>query len=547
LLQLRQAALPGRSPTAHPLQVVQRGERQWRPLRHPASAGRTSGHPMAESLLPQSTTFPSRLWASIGLRRLAWSTELASPLRFVALLAPLLAIALVLRVLGVERRGIWFDEGVGVEIAQRSIAALLAATQEDVHPPLYYLLLHFWLVLGSGDLWLRLPSIFFGTITVLMTALVGRALFDDATGLLAATLVAISPFMIDLSQEGRDYALFSALATTSFFLLQRAQQRGGWSWLAYVAVLGLNLYTHNFAWFLVAAEGLYLLVLMAMRRRFDGLALASVTAGVLLYVPWIPGLVAQVTMVARGNYWILPVRNTVLSESFLSLAFYSQPGWGPSPVQFLAGLAIIGALGMALAWPWRAPQVLLPALLVPVTLACSVLISLFVTPILVPRYLAFTVPSFWLVVAFGLQRLHLAIRFALLAVIVAAVGLNLQLLYAGDMDDRSDMRAATSLILREARPGDLVVNTSRFAHVPFTYYSGDRIDAELLSEESPEALAEAVEGRSRFWYVRDFAVFDDLDLEQKEQLTQEVLRRWPILAQYRLNGALMYLVKNHPG
>src|SRR4051812_32916459 len=124
---------------------------------------------MADIRAPHIITLRSRFWTSIETRWAWRSTELDGPLRFLALLIPVLAIALALRLIGVERRGIWFDEGVGVDIARRGIDALLVATREDVHPPLYYLLLHFWLLLGSGDLWLRLPSIFFGIVTVLMT------------------------------------------------------------------------------------------------------------------------------------------------------------------------------------------------------------------------------------------------------------------------------------------------------------------------------------------------------------------------------------------
>ena len=96
--------------------------------------------------------------------------------------------------------------------------------------------------------------------------------------------------MIDMSWEGRDYTLFTALTMASLLLLRRAQTHGGWAWLGYTVILGLLLYTHNYAWFLVAAEGLYLVSAMVVSRRFDWRPLASLTVAVLLDVPWIPGI-----------------------------------------------------------------------------------------------------------------------------------------------------------------------------------------------------------------------------------------------------------------
>ena len=217
----------------------------------------------------------------------------------------------------------------------------------------------------------------------------------------------------------------------------------------------------------------------------------------------------------------------------------------------IAGLAILGTQLLALAFVRRTPQVLLPALVVVVPTLLSVLVSVFLKPILVPRYLAFAVPSFWLMAAYGLQRLHVAARLILLGLIAAAVSVNFQLLYAGGMDDRADIRGATDLILAQAQPGDLVVNASPFADVPFAYYNAGRVDSILVWEETPVdethvGLADAVSGRARFWYVRDFGAFNPYDEEDKEKQVNELLRNWTTLAQYRVKGAFVFLVNGSP-
>jgi mannosyltransferase len=188
---------------------------------------------------------------------------------FYGALAVVVAAALVMRLWGLDRRSIWFDEGMSVWISTGSIGDVLAASRGDVHPPLYYLLLNVWLNFGQSDRWVRLLSVLLGTITVALTGIVGRSLFAPSTGIIAAALVAISPFMIDMSQEARDYALFGLLAIASVGVLRLAELRGRWWWLAYTVTASLCLYTHNYAWLLLAGQGLYILSRMLIHRRWD--------------------------------------------------------------------------------------------------------------------------------------------------------------------------------------------------------------------------------------------------------------------------------------
>ena len=59
-------------------------------------------------------------------------------------LGALVALSLLLRTtqLGI---GFWIDEGLSVGIADRPLSDIPLALREDGSPPLYYMLLHFWL------------------------------------------------------------------------------------------------------------------------------------------------------------------------------------------------------------------------------------------------------------------------------------------------------------------------------------------------------------------------------------------------------------------
>jgi len=82
---------------------------------------------------------------------------------------------------------------------------------------IYSGLMHFWIRLGSGELWLRLPSAIFGTATVVVLFKIGEKLGGWRTGVVAALLAATSPFSIYHSQEVRFYSLF-IFASAAFML-----------------------------------------------------------------------------------------------------------------------------------------------------------------------------------------------------------------------------------------------------------------------------------------------------------------------------------------
>jgi hypothetical protein len=82
---------------------------------------------------------------------------------------------------------------------------------------LYSGLLHFWIRLGSSELWLRLPAAIFGTATVAILFRIGEKLGGWRTGIVAGLLAATSPFSIYHSQEVRFYSLF-IFASAAFIL-----------------------------------------------------------------------------------------------------------------------------------------------------------------------------------------------------------------------------------------------------------------------------------------------------------------------------------------
>ncbi len=126
-----------------------------------------------------------------------------------------------LRVLLLANKGLWMDETLSIWVANHNVASMLQwIANVDQHPPLYYLLLHYWTALrGDSAYTVRFLSALFGTATIPVIYLIGKRLSGVVVGLAAAVLLAVSPFNIRFAQETRMYTLLVFNAAVAIYAL----------------------------------------------------------------------------------------------------------------------------------------------------------------------------------------------------------------------------------------------------------------------------------------------------------------------------------------
>lgn len=142
--------------------------------------------------------------------------------------APWLVIVITLvggflRVLLLSTKGLWLDETFSIWMASHDVVDLLHwLVKIDQHPPLYYLLLHYWIALnGDTPYAVRLLSVLFGAGTIPLMYLIGKRLSGVVLGLVAAVLLAFSLFNIYFAQETRMYTLLTFNAAAAMYALIR--------------------------------------------------------------------------------------------------------------------------------------------------------------------------------------------------------------------------------------------------------------------------------------------------------------------------------------
>jgi hypothetical protein len=138
----------------------------------------------------------------------------------VVLLSALTVAGALLRAWQIGAKSLWIDEAFSVWVARQPLAAGLSwLVRIDQHPPLSYALLHLWLRLGDGPAVLRLLSALASTLNIPVLYALGARLAGRKVGLLAAAVLALSPFHVYLAQEARMYALLSLLVSLSLWAL----------------------------------------------------------------------------------------------------------------------------------------------------------------------------------------------------------------------------------------------------------------------------------------------------------------------------------------
>ncbi|HXV45009.1 MAG TPA: glycosyltransferase family 39 protein, partial [Anaerolineae bacterium] len=203
----------------------------------PPGGGRDGQHQPDQDLLPQSTTPPA------PERSLPWRRTL-----FYLSGLTLIALGFALRLYALAAESLWYDELLQLDIAQGALGSILPQLPRHAGVPLDYLISHFWIQLGRGDNWVRLPAVMIGTLTLPVAYQLGRTLLGKGEGLLLMALLALSPFHVRYSQEARPYALVVLGVILAGYAFWRFRATGRWRDLALlqIAVLIFSL-AHLFA------------------------------------------------------------------------------------------------------------------------------------------------------------------------------------------------------------------------------------------------------------------------------------------------------------
>jgi mannosyltransferase len=435
-------------------------------------------------------------------------------------LAPLILIAItilgaILRLYDIGSKGLWIDEAFSVWMGWQSLEEMLHwLVKIDQHPPLYYTLLHFWLNMGDNAAMVRAFSALIGVVTIPIVYRVGYRLGGRNIGLLAATILAISPFHVRFAQETRMYTLLSFNASLAMLALvylltdsrsatipigqQLSHFNQIWgetpaatkrlrrfsqaistdlAWLGYIFFTVATLLTHNTAIFFPIATNLFIFGLIFLRYRKPGNAdslqppalknwLVAQVAVFLLWSPWLVSFVIQSSGVYK-DFWIA---DPTVAAVFWTLKNFVSP---LLPGQVTQGNLVWGLYGLIIVlgiWHLRGQPgrllLLLTLFLAPIIGELLVSIR---RPIFYDRTLIWATIPLYLLLAAGINQLRYR-PYILVAIIMLATinGLSLREYYFKFEKEQWD--DAAQYVAQHAGHDDLILFNATWTQIPFDYY-----------------------------------------------------------------------------
>jgi uncharacterized membrane protein len=487
-----------------------------------------------------------------------FGAEAATAIHYAALTA-IIVVGAFLRLTGLNRQSLWFDEIDVVVRAQRPMGTVLRTfIAEGENGPLYNLMLAIWIrIAGVSEIAVRFPSAVAGTLAIPLMYYLARRLAGPTTGLLAAGLLAISPYHVWYSQEAKMYALIVLLALASSTSLVEALERNRrlW-WAAYALVTTLMFYTHVATVLIFVAQSLYVVL---TRNAWRGRERGWLVAAAVLTLPYLPIALWALRVVGGGVDTWQPDVGLWDATRILGIKFAVNRADAVIETRgalLYAVLAVGGAVALALRRR-RERWWLLLVLLSAVPIVGLYLVSLRQS-VFSDRYAIVALPAYLILVAAVVAALAHHRRLWPLALVASFVLLAFAWGPLRDVNrstaaEKEDWRSAYAWVADQAQPGDVLLLHPGYIITTWEYYEQREprltqypvvtipsFGVKWLNEPlMVQMIRDEVGDARRYWLIEspDRVASDDPDA----RLAGWLERRGTVLAEHEVNGVWIRL------
>lgn len=372
-----------------------------------------------------------------------------------------------------QNQSIRLDESQSIWQSSHSPIDIINLIGQDVHVPLYPILLHLWIVaFGNSIELVRMLSLFFFLASIPIFYLLGRRVYSRDISLFATVLFSISPFMNWYANEARMYSLFTLVVLlSSYFFLGILDSDSKSSWAGFLISSLVGIYTHYFfLLFLFSCLVFYLFnqKLFSLNSRKKFIMVGSLIF--IAFVPWVvyvfllgkvsnstPSLLVptSVDLFNTFSQFLIGFQNDFINTIFLSL-------W--PALTLLAFLALRRGSGVDSKTIYLITVFFMP-------IAISLFVSVYFRPIFLARYLIFTLPFLYLLLSWFFYRYprRLMTFFSFSVALILIFGLVNE--GASDtVPTKEDYRDVVKYLEVNAKPTDVIVVSAPFTIYPILYY-----------------------------------------------------------------------------
>lgn len=304
---------------------------------------------------------------------------------------------------------VWTDEAYTIRLIRKNtLTQIIAGTADDVHPPLYYLMLKVFIsIFGDSMITYKLFSIVPLILCYILAGTRIKRYWGNNTAILFIFFINAIPCLLEYVVQIRMYSwamFWVTWAAVSAFGVYT--ERGISDHIQLIIAAIGACYTHNYA--MLSCVCIYAILAIFMIKSPRQWLISGIVVA-LFYSPWLFILYQQTTN-RIGNYWIEPVTvRTVIS--YVEYLFGSDIPYSPWMLVILCLMALIQCLKNIKMDRVKALSAIC-MFTVPVVIALiGIIVSIVVTPFFIARYLVPCVGllALFLAISYGGQKTDLKI------------------------------------------------------------------------------------------------------------------------------------------
>ena len=447
------------------------------------------------------------------------------------------------RLFNLSKYGLWFDEILSLTWVRLGWNSLFETIVKDfVHPPLFYVLLKLWIIVGGESLtWLKIFPLIFAVAALAPLYLLCRELkISPMEFCLALIFISLNSYLIYYAQELRMYSMAVFFSLLSMWLFIKFSEQDSIQRQFDTALFAANLllvYTHYFGWLVILSEVAF--VIFWKKAKFNRFFLQILAVG-LCFLPWGYWVVSEA--VKRGGLdnnvsWI--IKPNLESVMILLSTFH-----GTEQGQKASGIGFLIFLPPFLLWIWRIyrerkREDLLILTFLGLISALPIVIVYFASQILktsvwVDRYLIFAAVPYILLLAVSISRVKIGwLKYAfLVSTILWSLGTGIWNIYHYRV--RTDwINLSNQIVQTESEPKQprkiFAFDLGVFLCLP---YALGEIESDNLTVERVKNIADINERKFWFGYRPD--------LWKEQELPQQTFQKMNCSIEKELRDVTIY-------
>lgn len=415
------------------------------------------------------------------------------------ILFSILTLALILRVFNLESRSMWLDEVVNIHEAEKNFMSW-----NNSLPPLYFVVLHFWLNLGKSEMAVRSLSVILGVFSVFLIYKTGVELYGEKEGLVSAFLLAISQTAILFSRNAMYYSLFIPLSILSvYYFLKMDKEPTNSNKILFLVSISLDFYSHYFTVLLLLVFIIFKIWKYRSEKNKDDIRSFCILAGIFLVLiaPALPIFISETTSKTASSNFKFNFQTDYSPDFIKNIIIYlviNEIFSDYSILPFIImGLFLVGVFSSKDNYE-KSITLLIMWLCIPI-MAVFVLTG-FISNLHI-RYLVFVLPALLIISSRGILAIPEAVNnliekygvklnsyIIISVIIIAIVSSSYPVLDNYYKSKEYDWRGAARFIENNAEENSNVILVPGYNSVPFNFYFKSENDINILEYSSFEDL-----------------------------------------------------------